>query len=63
MKLPPASTISRLAVDRHLEAALGDIARLDVRMRMQGANAALFEVELDHHQFVRVQDDPAAIAI
>ena len=30
---------------------------------MQRADAALLEGEFDHHQFVRVQDDAAAVAV
>ena len=52
-----------VAVDRHFEPAVGHLARLDVRVRMQRADTAFLEAELDHHQLVRVQEDAAAVAV
>ena len=52
-----------VAVDRHLEQALGDVARLHMRMRMQGTDAALLEGEFDGHQRLGVKDDAAAVAV
>ena len=53
----------RLSVDGDLELAFGNVARLHMRVRMQGADAALFEGELDHHQFVGMKNDAAAVAV
>ncbi len=41
----------------------GDVARLDMRMRVERADTALLESELHHHQFVGVKDHTAAIAV
>ena len=51
------------AADRHLEAAFCDVARLDVRVGVRGAEGALLEGELDHHQLVRVEEDAPPVAV
>ena len=51
------------AVDGHLERALGDVAGLQVRVRVQRADAALLEGELHQHQLGQIEDDAAAGAI
>ena len=60
-----AALLDRLGdpVDRHLERALGDVARLPVRMRMQRADRALLEHELDQHQVGQVEDHAAGRAV
>lgn len=45
------------AVDRHFEAAFGDIACLDMRMRMRRTNGAAFEGHFHHHHLGQIGHD------
>ena len=47
------------AVDRHFEAAFGNIARLYMRVEMRSTNGACLERNFHHHHLGQIGHDPA----